>query len=238
MVPTPVAEDLELKINNLLADFESLLIPAEFDPAKVNTTYTIAATDYAQKLVLPYFLSIIRKLAPGLKIIIRDFDIDSFPELISANRIDLALTFPEYIPDSYPFIKLFSEHHVCVASKNSPLAKQKLSLADIASEPQIVVTPSSANLRSSVDTWFETSGISRNVVIVAPCFSVVPGYVESTDAIAFLPSRALPNDKITQVDIIEKPVDFDVIVAWHSRSSQDQLHNWIIDLFKEKYDLS
>ncbi len=238
LVPTPVAEGLAVKIENILTDLESLLAPAIFDPAKLDLTYTISATDYAQKLVLPGFLAQIRKLAPGLKINIRDFVIDSLPELMVSNRVNLALTFPNYIPSSYPYITLFSEHHVCVASKQSPLANKKLSLADISSKPQIVVSPSSANLRSSVDTWFEEAGLKRNIVISAPCFSVVPGYIETTDAIGFLPSRALPNDKIIQLDIAEKPIEFEVVVAWHPRSSQDPLHNWIIGLFKKEYGLS
>lgn len=237
LVPTPLAEDLGVKIENILTDLEGLLDPPAFNPAKVSATYAIAATDYAQQIVLPRLLSKIRKLAPGLKIIIRDFEIDNLHELMVTSRINLALTFPDYIPSSYPYFTLFNEHHICIASKKSPLAKRKLSLADIASHPQIIASPSRPNFRGSIDAWFEEAGLMRNVVISAPCFSVVPRYIETTDAIAFLPSRTLLNDKLTKLDLNESLIDFEVIAAWHPRSSQDPLHNWITDLLKEEYGL-
>ena len=101
-----------------------------------------------------------------------------------------------------------------------------------------MVSPSRANFCDAVDVWFEAAGLKRNVIISVPCFSLLPGYIEKTDAIAFLPSRELPNDKLTQLALIEKPieaVDFEVVAAWHTRSGQDPLHNWVIGLLKQEY---
>ena len=156
---------------------------------------------------------------------------------MSTSRVDLAITFPDYIPSSYHSISLFTEHHVCVASKKSKLAKRKLSLKEISLEPQIVASPSRPNFKGSVDAWFEEAGLTRNIVISAPCFSVVPGYIETTDAIAFLPSRAPINDSLEVIQLNESPMNFDVIAAWHSRSDKDPLHNWVIDLLKREYKI-
>ncbi|MCJ8268670.1 MAG: LysR substrate-binding domain-containing protein, partial [Psychrosphaera sp.] len=148
---------------------------------------------------------------------------------------------PDYIPDSYPYITLFNEHHVCVAAKDSPLLaleeNRKLTLADIAAYPQIIASPSRPNFRGSIDDWFEKAGYVRNVVISAPCFSVVPMYLETTDAIAFLPSRASLGNGLITLDIGESPVNFEVIAAWHPRSSQDPLHLWITHFLKEEYSV-
>lgn len=238
LVATPLAEQLGVKVDSILTNIDGLIDPATFDPAQIDATYAIAATDYAQQVVLPFLLAKIRQLAPNLKIIIRDFDIDNLHELMVTNRVNLALAFPDYIPSSYPRFTLFNEYHICVASKNSPLAKQKLTLADIASHPQVIASPSRPNFRGSIDACFEEAGLTRNVVISAPCFSVVPRYIETTDAIAFLPSRALINDNLIRLDISETALSFDVIAAWHARSSQDPLHNWIIDLLKNEYKVS
>jgi len=76
--------------------------------------------------------------------------------------------------------------------------------------------------------------LSRNVVISAPCFSIVPLYLETTDAIdaidaiAFLPSRALVDSNLLALNLAEKPMSFDVIASWHPRSSDDPLHNWVL----------
>jgi len=232
LVPTPLAVQLGEKVERLLQGFEQLLEPESFEPALIEGTYIIAATDYAQQIVLPDLLSKMRRQAPNLKVIIQDLSIDDLGDSMAAGRINLVVAFPDFVPSSYPFMTLFTEHHVCVAAHGSPLAGQTLNLADIANHPQIIASPSRPNFRGSIDSWFEQFGLKRNVVISAPCFSIVPLYLESTDAIAFLPSRALAGSNLTSIHLKENPVSFDVISAWHPRSSQDPLHNWVLDFLR------
>jgi len=72
-------------------------------------------------------------------------------------------------------------------------------------------------------------------VISAPCFSVIPLYLQTTDAIAFLPSRAVTGTDLYQLPLKERPDNFDVIAAWHPRSSQSPLHQWLIELLRQEY---
>ena len=233
LTPTPMAEQLGEKIDKILQNFDQLLNTETFDPALVNSTYVIAATDYAQQVVLPDLIAKIRQQAPNLKIILIDLDIDSLPEAMAAGRVNLVIAFPDFVPSNYPCMTLFVEQHVCVVAKNSPLAGKTLSLQDIADQPQIITSPSRPNFRGSIDNWFDQFGAERNVVISAPCFSVVPGLLEKTDAIAFLPSKALQGTNLAMIKLKESLANFDVITAWHPRSNQDALHNWIVDLLKE-----
>lgn len=232
LIPTPLAEQLGEKIEEILHGFDQLLTPDSFEPHIIDSTYVIAATDYAQQVVLPDLLSKIRQQAPKLKIIIQDLDIDNLNDAMAAGRVNLVVAFPDFVPSTYPCITLFTEHHVCVASKKSSMAGKKSSLEAIARHPQIIASPSRPNFRGSIDSWFEQFGLERNVVISAPCFSIVPLYLETTDAIAFLPSRALVDSKLAIIDLKESPVRFDVIAAWHPRSNQDPLHNWVVDFLR------
>ena len=234
LISTPTAENLGEKIDKILQNFDQLLDAETFDPALVSSTYVIAATDYAQQVVLPELIAKIRRQAPLLKIILLDLDIDRLPEAMAAGKVNLVVAFPDFVPSAYPCITLFTEQHVCVVAKNSPFAGKTLSLQDIASQPQIIASPSRPNFRGSIDNWFDKFGLERNVVISAPCFSVVPGLLEKTDAIAFLPSRALHDSNLAMIELKETLMSFDVITAWHPRSNQDALHNWIVDLLKEE----
>ena len=233
-VPTPFAEELSLGVDKLLSDFKALLAPATFDPNTISGTFVIAATDYAQQVVLPDLISIIRVQAPNLRLIVRDFEIDKLHELMESGKVNLAIAFPDYIPDSYPIVTLFEEHHVCVTAPNSSIAiavaNSKPTLADVASYPSIIASPSRPNFKGSIDDWFKQFGLSRNVVISAPCFSIVPMYLKTTDSIAFLPSRAIKELDLVEIKLEQSPDTFNVIAAWHPRYSEDALQKWVVSL--------
>ncbi|MUH72263.1 LysR family transcriptional regulator [Psychrosphaera haliotis] len=233
-VPTPFAESISSDIDKVLRDFEQLLSPKVFDPKTLQGTYVIAATDYAQQVVLPQFIATLRSQSPNLKIIVRDFEIDKLHELMESGKVNLAIAFPDYIPDSYPLIKLFEEHHVCVTSNHSTISKMNTSLKEIAAHPSIIASPSRPNFKGSIDDWFKKFGLVRNVMVSAPCFSVVPMYLETTDSIAFLPSKAIEGLGLTTLDLAESPEPFDVIAAWHPRYSDDAIQKWLIDKLKEE----
>ena len=231
-IATPFAQTLSVSVDKLLNDFNALLSPTHFDPNTVEGTFVIAATDYAQQIVLPALISIIRIQAPNLKLIVRDFEIDKLNELMESGNVNLAIAFPDYIPDSYPILKLFEEHHVCVASPGASILQSQPSLADVANYPSIIASPSRPNFKGSIDDWFKTFGFKRNVVVSAPCFSIVPMYLETTDSIAFLPSRAIKGLDLIEIKLEESPDKFDVIAAWHPRYSEDALQRWVISMLQ------
>ncbi|WP_026973393.1 LysR family transcriptional regulator [Aliagarivorans marinus] len=231
-VPTPFAEALAVKVDKLLIDFNSLLSVGSFTPSTASGSYVIAATDYAQQVVLPALLTQLRKQAPGLKVIVRDFELDRLHELMESGKVHLALAFPDYIPESYRVLTLFEEQHVCVTSKHSSIANTTPSMADIAAYPTIITSPSRPNFKGSIDDWFSQQGLKRNVVISAPCFSVVPMYLETTDSIAFLPSRAIANLDVHTIQLQHSPNSFDVIAAWHPRYNDDPLQQWVTSLLE------
>jgi len=232
-IPTPFAESISYDIDKMLREFELLLSPRIFDPKTAKGTYVISATDYAQQVVLPDFIATIRELAPKLKIIIRDFEIDKLHDLMESGKVNLAIAFPDYIPESYPIIKLFEEHHICVASNHSTISKVNTSLEEVAAHPSIIASPSRPNFKGSIDDWFKQFGLDRNVMVSAPCFSVVPMYLETTDSIAFLPARTIRGLDLSVINLEHSPEPFDVIAAWHPRYSDDAIQKWVVDKLKE-----
>lgn len=231
-VPTPFAENLAIGVDKLLLEFSALLAPTTFNPETIEGTFVIAATDYAQQVVLPELIAQLRKKSPKLKIIVRDFELDKVHELMESGKVNLAIAFPDYIPDSYPILKLFEEHHVCVASPKASIANKTPSLTEIASYPSIIASPSRPNFKGSIDDWFKKFGLKRNIVVSAPCFSIVPMYLETTDSIAFLPSRAITSLDLIELTLEESPDSFDVIAAWHPRYNEDALQKWVVSLLK------
>ena len=231
-VPTPFAEELSVGVDKLLNDFEVLLSPTNFDPKTISGTFVIAATDYAQQVVLPALISKLRLQSPNLKLIVRDFEIDMLHELMESGKVNLAIAFPDYIPESYPIVKLFEEHHVCVASPNASISQITPSLEEVANYPSIIASPSRPNFKGSIDDWFKQFGLKRNIVVSAPCFSIVPMYLETTDSISFLPSRAIKGLDLVEITLEQSPDKFDVIAAWHPRYNDDVLQRWVVSLLQ------
>ena len=227
-IPTPLAENLSVDIDRLLREFQTLLSPRVFDPERAQGTFVIAATDYAQQIVLPHLIQTLRTQSPQLKIIIRDFEVNSIHDYMESGKVNLAISFPDCVPSSYLTMKLFEEQHVCVTSHFSSIPKTSATLKQVAEHPNISASPSRPNFKGSIDDWFEKHDLTRNVVITAPCFSVVPLYLNMTDSLAFLPSRAVNESSLVEIKLDEMPEPFDVIVAWHPRTNDDPLQKWVI----------
>lgn len=236
VVPTQVAEKMEPQINQILLDIDTLMSNEQFNPAELSGILQISSSDYAMVTILPSFLEEVNRLAPNLKVIIREFESDNLNQLMVAGELDLAFTFPEFIPENYPNKKLFQDHHVCVTGLNSIYRDKKYSLKKIAQLPQVIISPSRPNLKGSHDYWFGKKGIKRNIIMSVPSFSAASSIIEATNTIAFLPARMLPDPKLTVIDIEESPPKFDVIVTWHQRSNNNPLHKWLLNLLDNTFE--
>ncbi len=228
MIATPKALSMQQPISDILKQLDALLEPDLFTPQTYKGVFTISATDYATQALLPQLFKITRRETPGLKLIVRDFASDNINQLITAGELDLLITFPEFIPDNLAYVTLFEEQHLCVTGCDNEFTKQILTLAQIAAHPQLVVSPSRANLRGSHDQWFAEKGLQRNIVMSVPSFSAVPDILHTTDMLAFYPSRLLPTNKVKELAVEALPPTFKVIAAWHPRTNDSQIHRWLI----------
>jgi DNA-binding transcriptional LysR family regulator len=230
VIPTQVAEQMEHKVNNILSDIDNLISGEQFNPTELSGILQISSSDYALMTVLPMLLKKVNVLAPNLKIIIRDFESDNLNQLMVTGELDLVFTFPEFIPENYPNKRLFQDQHVCVTGIHSIYRDKKYSLKEVAQLPQIIISPSRPNLKGSHDSWFGKKGVKRNILMSVPSFSAASTIIEATNTIAFLPARMLPDPKLVAIEIEESPPKFDVIVAWHQRSNNNPLHQWLLGL--------
>ncbi|MEL0657371.1 LysR family transcriptional regulator, partial [Pseudoalteromonas issachenkonii] len=57
----------------------------------------------------------------------------------------------------------------------------------------------------------------------------VPDILNTTDMLAFNPSRLLPSSKVKQLKIEDLPPTFKVIAAWHPRTNNSPIHKWLIE---------
>ncbi|WP_110685018.1 LysR family transcriptional regulator [Salinicola aestuarinus] len=229
MSATPLALALGERVGRILQEIDSLLEPSEFTPATYQGVVTLSATDYAMQAILPAFLREVRQQAPLLKLIVQPFETDRVEQKLMAGELDLVLSFPDFLPDSLPYLTLFDDRHLCIASSESTLHGCAFSIDEIAALPQLVVSPSRSALKGSHDQWFASQGLERNIVMSVPTFKAAPDVLYTTDLIAFYPSRLLPNPKVAALTVDFATPTFEVAVAWHPRTQESAIHQWMIE---------
>lgn len=229
VVPTALAQDMGSDINAILSAIEQLVERGPFDPALVHATITISASDYAQTVAIAPALRTIRAQAPHLKLILTEAEVDALPARMGNGQIDLVVTIPVNVPDSFGRRVLFEEHYVCVAASGSPLVGRRLSLRALAQQQHVVVSPARANLIGSADDWLRQLGLERNIILSVPHFLLMPAVLEATDAVAFLPSRLLPDPRLGRVrlDGDAMPPGFELVAAWHPRAASSPVIQWL-----------
>ena len=70
------------------------------------------------------------------------------------------------------------------------------------------------------------------MILSVPHFLLMPQMVAATRSVAFLPSRLLPDDGLTILEMEDDigPPGFELIAAWHPRSTDSQLLNWLVQM--------
>lgn len=232
VIPTSLAQTLGVEAEDVLLRLDRMIDRAPFDASKTKATLNVSATDYSHAVVVAPRLRAIREQAPGLKLILSEIQIDAVGEKTLSGEIDIVVSIPQFLPREYPRTMLCKDHYVCVAAKGSPLTKKRQTLRTIAEQPHVIVSPTRANMVGAADVWLQEQGLSRDIIMSVPYFSLVPQVLEATGAVAFLPSRLLP-DPLLSVVLIENdasPPAFETIAAWHHRANTNPVIHWLVSM--------
>lgn len=238
VVPTPRAEALYAKVKTVLDAMQALVEAEGFDPAETRSVFRVAAADYALSAVLPPLFEGIRNIAPKLKLAVEPLKIEDLGFQMRNGEIDLALTVPEFVPDTLRTESLFSDRYVCAFRKQHPLAGRKLTLEAFCSAEHLLVSPNRADFRGPTDDALARMGRSREVGLVVPGFLIALSLLENNDLIAALPERLLRMQQ-NSLHIVEPPLEippFEIVCVWPERLHTDPLNVWFRELLRATVD--
>jgi len=230
VVPTPRADSLAVTVRTALSQLEQIVTPQSFEPVSYSGTAVIAASDYAQALILPRLLAMIRSEAPGLALTIRPVDASSLAGDLHDNLIDLALTVPQFAPQGLCTQRLFSEKYVGVARTRHPILKRrKVSLDAFCDAPHLLVAPYHGDASGPTDKALKAIDRKRNISLVVPGFAVAGALLEQTDLVAVLPARLVETMRRDLVTFTT-PVSvegFTLDIFWPRRLDASPTHRWL-----------
>ncbi|MGB9038141.1 MAG: LysR family transcriptional regulator [Acinetobacter calcoaceticus] len=232
---TPTAKALELmaqlgdpleKIRHTVQSHE------EFNPKSTSLTLTLSGTDYVQVAVIMPLVLALQKLAPQIRIAIRNYDPSQFEYQLAVGKIDAVIATPDTIKPHLRTHHLFDETYVLVGRPDHPKLRKNLTMDEFSKLRHVIVSPSGGEFTTPIDQILMASGLQREVVMSAASFLSIPGIVSMSDLVALVPRRLI-QEPFNHLSVIELPwlnEYFNVSMIWHERNHAHAGHRWLRDL--------
>ncbi|MFO0761532.1 MAG: LysR family transcriptional regulator [Byssovorax sp.] len=229
--PTERAETLAEPLDRALAGVDQILhrTPARFDPSRVERTFVIATTDYAEILLLPELVPVLRKEAPGVDLVTR-FLGDEIDRAVSMREVDVAIGTAFRPLSGVMALPIGHQDMVLVARRGHPVARRGITAEAYAALDHALVAPRGFQ-GGVIDAALEKIGLSRRVVVRVPHFSAAAFTVASTDLVVSLPecfARAMA--AVLPLAVLPVPLALDGFTfnaAFSAAAHDDPAHAWL-----------
>jgi LysR family transcriptional regulator, nod-box dependent transcriptional activator len=231
MVPTPLAASLQQPIRDLLLQLEGLLLAKpSFDPARIERTVVIVASDYVVTVLLAPFLRRVARAAPGLAIDVVSPG-DSIRARFRAGELDLAVV-PEAVasPD-HPRQIVLRDTYCAVVWEGNPHVGDAISRETLGALRHSV--PGFGDLRPSYipNQLLEQEGVRCAAAVTMPSFALAIEAIVGTEHVTTVPRRlADVYARRLPLKLMPCPVKLPPIVCvlqWHRHRERDPLTVWL-----------
>ncbi len=243
MRPTARALALQESLSRILADVEQLVKEPNFTPELAKGTIRIAASDYANAVILPLLLQEMTQKCPFIDVECYDWQADTL-EKMRQGEVNLGLGIVDL--DKTYGIKtenLFTERFVSIVRKKHPILKKNISLESYIAYPHTLISTGSPTHsiknapKGYVDRVLEEAGLKRRVMLKLPHFFSGALIISKTDLILTLPSRiAALYTNVAHITVFDPPIDFDdyqYMQIWSTHFEHDPFHKWLRNLIKD-----
>lgn len=239
MEPTPFAASLIAPVREALRVLkETLESPRGFDARMSQRTFNIALTDIGEALYLPTLMNRLGQVAPSLRIVVHPVAGEPLHQEMESGRIDLAIGHLPGLKSGFYQQGLYSDRYVCVARKEHPRIRGRMTLKRFLAESHLLVHPPGTGT-SAVELALNRLGHSRRISLTVPHFHAAKAILASTDLLSVVASRSLEMggaDDGFQILRVPFPVTRIAIRHfWHARFHHDAGNRWLRGLVAELF---
>ncbi len=238
MVPTPRAESLAEPVRAALRGIErAFQSPADFDPAKLERTFTFMGADFFSMLLMPPFAARIAAVAPGVSFRFLDSAFGDVSKLLQDDRIDLALERPLEAAEWVSSAALFGSPFVIIAAKdNAALGRAGIAEGEEVPLDLFCALPHALRSIDGSMSGFTDDALSRmdrtrRVALALPHFQAVALAVAGGPYLAVVPTQfAVEVAKSLPIRIYRAPISIpspSVRMYWHARRDEEPAHRWV-----------
>ena len=223
MVPTERGLELLAHANDALAAIDRIMRPAgEFSPATTTREFHLGAPDYLDAMFLPNIAEILRREAPGAKLIVHPINADfDYAGALERGALDVVIGNWLGPPPQMHMSGLFDDEVVCMVGSQNPLATRGITLRQYLETPHLAPFPYVSERQSFIDGHLASQGMRRNIQMTIPYFGQVAGMLLRTDLV-FTTGRQFAQHyaRYLPITILPSPVDFPPMrfyQLWHRR---------------------
>ena len=242
MVPTPLADNIIVRVREALAKLESSITEHDdFDAQSSDKKFSFAMNDTSESYLLPVLMSYLQKHAPHICIESYAVPRHELSREFAAGQLDFALDVPLVNDPNLINEPLAQDRFVCVARHNHPdLNGKTLSLEQYVDLPHIHVS-SRRKGQGYIDQHLNRMGLQRDIRLRVQHSRAAPPICARTNMLLTLPEILAKDHDLAVYDLPFELPQLD----WHLYSSanysKDKAHQWmrqvIFDIFNQKIKL-
>lgn len=230
LVPTPRAEQIKQRLNDVLTECDDLFQPEVFQPELWKGRVAIASSDHVAQYFMPDLVENFSENAPNLNVVYHSWSPKKFEQLGELDIQLVSTTAPE-VPDGLCGLLTGEDHPVCVMSTSHPLAtNESLSLDDFLRYNHVSVV-GGGDKDSFVDIALAERELKRRIQFTVPFFSSALTTICRTDMLLVIPEHiAISMQRNFSVTYFPLPLQAPkqkYWLIWHPKYQNDTSHQWL-----------
>lgn len=236
MVPTDRAQALIPGIAQALEQLRRALAQGvDFDPAAAQgRRFTMATSDYADMVLMPQVVALLRREAPEVTLRVTRLNRESVYEQLDQSAIDLAIGGLLDPPKRMLQERLYEESFVCIGDSgrlNPP--RDALDLDSYLGFAHALFVPSdNGSTRGVIDVHLARLGRERRVLATFAHIAALPHVVRGTDLVATMAARVARRMASEGTAIWALPPElqdtaFGIDMVYGRRSENDPAARWL-----------
>lgn len=237
MVLTPLAQSLAKPVHDILLQVQhTVAAKAHFQPATSRRKFTIIASGYTTRILMPSVISEAARQAPAVTFELFPM-LENPVNLLDRGLVDFTILPTLYALPEHPHEVLFEETHTCVVWKGNELVGNTLTREQFFNLGQVVVRIF-PHRPTFVENWIAAGyGLLHKVEVVLPEYDAVCCLVVGTNRVATVLTRAAHFYKESlPIKLFPPPIELPPLhfaAQWHKYQDKDGALLWMRGIFRQ-----
>ena len=231
MQPTLRAHALAPVIQQILTQAHNALTsPGAFDPSQESHTFRIGFSSELEVILMPELTALLRKTAPGIKLLARAASPEQVHRMLDEGVIDLGVGCYDKGNNRHRHRQLFEQSLMCCYNKDLLALNEPVDRTTYLNAEHVLVSQKDA-IEGCLDEALDKLGVKLNVAMAAPEFLTVLAAARMAPLLATLPTRIIRRFAST-FGLTESPVPLDLTVnpiamVWSAHSDREPAAEWL-----------